>query len=192
MLFLRGGRTTPGPIPGLRPELRTNPPYANPESLRKEASMAFIRHPKDFFAGLLFIAFGVAAIVIGSSYALGTAARMGPGYFPRALGILLIVLGSVLALRALRIQGTAVPAFKWRPTLIVLGSVVGFGLIVEHAGLLLSTVCLIVGASAASHEFRWKEALVSGVCFALLAIAVFVLGLKLQLPVWPVFLFGTH
>jgi len=154
--------------------------------------MAFIRHPKDFFAGLLFIAFGVAAIVIGSSYALGTAARMGPGYFPRALGILLIVLGSVLALRALRIQGTAVPAFKWRPTLIVLGSVVGFGLLVEHAGLLLSTVCLIVGASAASHEFRWKEALVSGVCFALLAIAVFVLGLKLQLPVWPVFLFGTH
>ena len=55
--------------------------------------MAFIRHPKDFFAGLLFIAFGIAAIVIGSNYALGTAARMGPGYFPRILGILLIALG---------------------------------------------------------------------------------------------------
>ena len=150
--------------------------------------MAFIRHPKDFFAGLLFIAFGLAAIVIGSNYALGTAARMGPGYFPRILGILLIFLGAVLALRALRLQGSAIPAFKWWPTLFVLGSVVGFGFVVEHLGLLLSTVGLIFVSSMASHEFRWKEALVSGVFFALLAIGVFVLGLKLQLPIWPPFL----
>ena len=154
--------------------------------------MAFIRHPKDFYAGVLFIAFGVAAIVIGSNYALGTAARMGPGYFPRILGILLVTLGAILALRALKLQGSPVPSFKWRATLVVLGSVVLFGFIVEHVGLFLSTVILIVAASAASHEFRWKEALASGIFFALLAIGVFVLGLKLQLPIWPVFLFGPH
>ena len=133
-----------------------------------------------------------SAIVIGSNYALGTAARMGPGYFPRILGILLVTLGSLLALRALRLQGPPLPHLKWRPTLIVLGSVVVFGYIVEQAGLLISTVVLIVAASAASPEFRWKESLVSGIFFALLAIAVFVLGLKLQLPIWPVFLTGTH
>ena len=154
--------------------------------------MAFIRHPKDFYAGLLFIAFGAAAIVIGSNYALGTAARMGPGYFPRILGILLLTLGGILALRALKLQGAPVPRFKWRATLVVLGSVVLFGFIVEHAGLFVSTVMLIVGASAASPEFRWREALASGVFFALLAIAVFVLGLKLQLPIWPTLLFGPH
>ena len=55
--------------------------------------MALIRNPKDFWAGVLFVAFGTAAIVIAPSYPLGTAARMGPGYFPRMLGILLIVLG---------------------------------------------------------------------------------------------------
>jgi len=154
--------------------------------------MGIIRHPKDFFAGLMFIAFGVAAIVIGSNYPLGSAARMGPGYFPRILGILLITLGAVLALRALRLRGSPVPAFRWRPTLIVLGSVVLFGLVVQQVGLLVSTVGLIIGASAASHEFRWKEAAVSGVFFAALAIAVFVLGLKLQLPIWPVFLPGAH
>lgn len=154
--------------------------------------MAFIRHPKDFWAGLLFIAFGVAAITIGSNYPLGTAARMGPGYFPRILGILLCTLGAILALRALKTRGTPVPRFKWRPTLVVLGSVVIFGIIVEQAGMFLSTIFLIFGASAASHEFRWKEALVSGVFFAVLAIAVFVLGLKLQLPIWPPALFGPH
>ena len=147
--------------------------------------MSIIRHPKDFYSGLIFIGFGVAAIVIGSNYALGTAARMGPGYFPRILGILLIILGAALSLRALRVQGSPVPSWKWRPTLIVLGSVILFGVIVNTVGLVLSTIILIVLSSAASHEFRYKEALVSGVLLATLAVAVFVIGLKLQLPIWP-------
>ena len=147
--------------------------------------MSFIRNPKDFYSGLLFIAFGVGAIVIGSNYALGTAARMGPGYFPRMLGILLIVLGGALALRALRVQGSPMPGWKWRPTLIVLGSVVLFGVIVNSVGLVLSTIILIFLSSAASTEFRPKEALISGVLLAALTVAVFVIGLKLQLPIWP-------
>jgi hypothetical protein len=147
--------------------------------------VAIIRHPKDFFAGVIFIAFGIAAIVIGSNYALGTAARMGPGYFPRILGILLILLGSALALRALRLQGSPIPAWKWRPTLIVLGSVVLFGMVVTHLGLVLSTILLIVVSSAASHEFRPKEASISAILLAALAVGVFVIGLKLQLPIWP-------
>ena len=147
--------------------------------------MAFIRHPKDFFAGILFIAFGVAAIVIGSNYALGTAARMGPGYFPRILGLLLIALGLALALRALRLDGSPIPRFVWRPLLVVLGSVLAFGLMVNHAGVVVSTIFLIVAASAASHEFRLRESLISGVALAALAVGVFVIGLKLQLPIWP-------
>ena len=150
--------------------------------------MAWIRHPKDFFAGLLFIAFGIAAIVIGSNYALGSAARMGPGYFPRILGIMLIALGAALSLRALRSQGPPLPGVKWRPTLVVLGSVVLFGVMVNTAGLVLSTIVLIVLSSAASHEFRPKESLISGVLLAALAVGVFVIGLKLQLPIWPAFI----
>ena len=147
--------------------------------------MSFVRHPKDFYSGLLFVAFGIGAIVIGSNYALGTAARMGPGYFPRMLGILLIVLGGALALRALRVQGSPMPGWKWRPTLIVLGSVVLFGVIVNSVGLVLSTIILIFLSSAASTEFRPKEALISGLLLAGLTVAVFVIGLKLQLPIWP-------
>ena len=147
--------------------------------------MPFIRHPKDFYSGLIFIAFGVATLVMASNYALGTAARMGPGYFPRILGIMLIVLGAALSLRALKIKGEPVPPFKWRPTLIVLGSVVLFGYIVNIAGLVLSTIILIVLSSWASSEFRFKEALISGALLAALVVGVFVIGLKLQLPIWP-------
>jgi hypothetical protein len=149
-----------------------------------------IRNPKDFWAGVLFALVGVAAIALGSRYNLGTAARMGPGYFPRILGMLLIALGGAIALRGLRTDGAAMPGWRWWSTLVVLGSVVLFGLIVNRAGLALSTVILIVLASSASSEFRWKEALISGVFLAALAVGVFIIGLKLQLPIWPPFLQG--
>ena len=45
-----------------------------------------IHNPRDFWSGVLFTLLGVGALVIGSKYTLGTAARMGPGYFPRILG----------------------------------------------------------------------------------------------------------
>ena len=140
--------------------------------------MAFIRHPKDFFAGLIFVAFGLAAIIIGSNYSLGSAARMGPGYFPRILGILLLVLGAALSLRALKIKGEPLPRWYWKPILIVLGSVIAFGLV-------LSTFGLVFASSTASPEFRPKEALISGILFAALAAGVFIFGLNLQLPLWP-------
>ena len=146
--------------------------------------MVRVRHPKDFYSGLLFIGFGIASLTIGSNYMLGSASRMGPGYFPRILGILLIVLGALLSLRALRIDGPKVPAFRWRP-LIIFASVLAFGFMLERAGLVLSTIGLIIAASTASPEFRWKESVVSGFFFAALTVVVFVLALKLQLPIWP-------
>ena len=146
-----------------------------------------IRDPKDFWAGVLFVLIGIAAIAIGSRYNLGTAARMGPGYFPRILGILLIVLGGIIALRALRADGPPIPAWRMRPTLVVLGSVVIFGLIVTKVGMAISVLILIVLSSAASREFRPREAVISGILLAALAVGVFVIGLKLQVPIWPTY-----
>ena len=150
--------------------------------------MAVVRSPKDLVAGLLFIGTGIAAIAIAANYTLGTAARMGPGYFPRLLGMLLIVLGAILTVRSLRLTGPPLPGWKWRPVLVTLGSVVMFGLIVNRAGLVVSTILLIVMASAASHEFRPREAVISGIALAALAVGVFVIGLKLQIGIWP----GAH
>jgi hypothetical protein len=97
----------------------------------------------------------------------------------------MIVLGAVLALRSLKLQGAPIPGWKWRPVVVVLGSTIVFGLIVNYAGLVLSTILLIVMSSAASHEFRPKEAIISGVLLAALAVGVFVIGLKLQIGIWP-------
>ena len=51
---------------------------------------------KDFGTGVLYIVIGLSALVIARNYALGSAARMGPGYFPTAVALLLTAVGVLL------------------------------------------------------------------------------------------------
>ncbi|GIK85068.1 MAG: tripartite tricarboxylate transporter TctB family protein [Burkholderiales bacterium] len=152
--------------------------------------MALIRHPKDFWAGVFFIAVGTAAIVIALDYAMGTAGRMGPGYFPRWLGGIMVGIGALLVLRSFRLQADKIQFPTFRPLLIVLGSVFLFAVTVNWAGLVLSTILLVLASSVASHEYRWKESIVAAIALAVFVVLAFRWGLQLQLPTWPPALVG--
>ena len=147
--------------------------------------MHLIRHPKDFWAGVLFILMGGGACIIALDYAMGTAGRMGPGYFPRSLGVLLAALGAILVLRSLRLQGEPISFPTLKPLVIVLGSVLAFGLTVNYAGLVGATLIIVLIASTASHEYRWKESVIASLVLAVFVVIAFRYGLKLQLPTWP-------
>jgi len=58
-----------------------------------------ITNGKDFWAGLMFIAFGLAFMYVSRDYSMGTAVRMGPAYFPMVLGGILAVLGAIVLFR---------------------------------------------------------------------------------------------
>lgn len=152
--------------------------------------MALIRHPKDFWAGVLFIAFGGAACAIALDYAMGTTARMGPGYFPRVLGLMLCALGALLVLRSFKLQGAPLSFPTFKPVAIVLASVLLFGLVVNKAGLVIATLLLVLVSSTASHEYRWRESIVAAIALAVFVVVAFRYGLGLQLPTWPPALAG--
>jgi hypothetical protein len=59
-----------------------------------------ITNGKDFWAGWMFIAFGLAFMYVSRDYSMGTAVRMGPAYFPMVLGGILAVLGGVVLFRS--------------------------------------------------------------------------------------------
>lgn len=60
-----------------------------------------IKNQKDFWAGLMFMAFGLSAVIIAVlDYQMGSAVRMGPAYFPTVLGGILALLGLVIFVRA--------------------------------------------------------------------------------------------
>lgn len=149
-----------------------------------------IRNPRDFYTGLLFAAFGVATLVIAQSYAIGSASRMGPGYFPRLLGFLLLGLGLVQSLLGLRSQSAGKLEWHWRPLAILLLSVLLFSLVTPWLGLVAGGFALVFISSLSSQEFRWREALLAAVLQGVAAAALFAYGLGVPLPIWPEFLSG--
>ena len=153
--------------------------------------MSLIKNPKNFYSGLLFAGFGIASLVISRTYSVGTAFRMGPGYFPRALGVILIVLGVLLSLLSLRGSQEGSPIiWRWKPLAIILSSVCVFALIGQWVGLIVGSLLLVFIASMAREGFNWKEALIVGLILGIAAVAVFVYGLGVPLPIWPAFISG--
>lgn len=145
-----------------------------------------IGNPTDFWTGLAFGGFGLfVSLYAATHYSVGSAIRMGPGYFPTAVGALVALLGLVLAISALRADGPPLPRLQWRPTLLVLVAGVAFGYLLKPFGLVLATAALVLVSALGGHEFRWREALALAAVLAVFAVAVFVYGLGLPFPLWP-------
>jgi len=144
---------------------------------------SLIRNPKDFFAGLIYVAVGFCAIYIGRELPMGTALKMGPAYFPAVLGWLLAFIGVLSLVRSFLRKGTAIPKFAWKPLLLITGATVVFGLLVRGAGLAIALPLFIIMTALASVNFRWRPMLVLAVVSTVLCSLVFVVGLGVPLPI---------
>jgi hypothetical protein len=149
-----------------------------------------ITHAKDFWSGVMFTAFGLAFAGIAQNYDMGTAARMGPAYFPSVLGGLLAVLGVLIALRAMKAEehDSQVDKFHFKPLLLILGAVVAFGLLLRPAGLLVALAVLIIISSFGSNEFKWREVIPLTIALTVLVLVVFIYALSMTIPVLPAFM----
>ena len=58
------------------------------------------RSQQDFFAGLLFTVLGGGFAWGATTYQVGKAASMGPGYFPLLLGIILALMGMAIVAKS--------------------------------------------------------------------------------------------
>jgi hypothetical protein len=149
-----------------------------------------IKNFKDFYTGLLFLLFGAIFTWGAIRYDMGTAAKMGPGYFPFILGGLLTILGTIVFIRSL-VSASAdsrVGRIFFKPGVLMFGSIAAFALLLRTAGLVIAIFAIILLSSLASSESRLKETLISAVMLCLASLAVFVYGLNLQIPVWPAFI----
>ena len=144
---------------------------------------SLIKHPKDFYAGLMYAAIGLAAILIARDYNMGTSVRMGPGYFPTLLGALLIIIGTLSMIRAFLRQGESIATFYWKEIFLVLGSVVLFGLLVRGAGLVPSLILLVLVSAWASEKFQIKSAVLLAILTSVFSALVFVKGLGLPFSI---------
>jgi hypothetical protein len=150
-----------------------------------------IKSERDFFSGLMFVVVGVVFAIGATSYSMGSSARPGAGYFPLILSVLMTILGSIVLFKSLTIEtegGDRIGRFAWRPLLVIVGAIALFGVTINLLGMVLAVPLLVVITSFAGEQFRWIGVAVNAVVLTIFSWLVFVVGLKLTIPVWPPFI----
>lgn len=144
-----------------------------------------IRSQKDFWCGAVFVAIGIAFMVIARDYRFGSAARMGPGFFPTMLGGLLAGLGLLLSIPGLVRDGEPFPKLHVRALLTILFGIVVFALLMQPLGFVLASVILVLICGFADPDLRFVESAGLAVLLTAFCVGVFVLLLGLPMSLWP-------
>ena len=159
------------------------------------------RSQQDFFAGLLFNVLGGGFAWGATTYQVGKAASMGPGYFPLLLGIVLAIIGGIVMFQAMVVEtpdGAPIGKWAWKPLVFIIAANFLFGILlggwpllgIPAMGLIIAIFVLTFVAAAAGTEFKFIEVLILAILLAALSWFAFVWGLNLQFQVWPTFITG--
>lgn len=140
---------------------------------------------QDVVAGCLFLALGALLAGLATQYPLGEVSRMGPGFFPLAVGILLGLAGAGILLGGLLTDTPQIEGFALRPLVCAAASMIVFALMLNTAGLLAAIVLMVLIACAASSALRIWEAVLLALSLAIFSAGVFAYGLGLPYRIWP-------
>jgi putative tricarboxylic transport membrane protein len=146
-----------------------------------------IKHYKDFWSGLMFMAFGLTVISIARDYPFGNSVRMGPGFFPMVLASLLAVIGLIVTVRAcFDRRHVSVGPLAWKPLLIILAATALYGLLVRDAGFIAVTFACVLITARASKRGRLIPQVLLAAGTTLCCMLIFIHGLGV-----PLTLFGS-
>lgn len=134
---------------------------------------------------LVFIGSGGMVAYIASSYPIGTASQMGPGYFPIACGLILIALGiAVLVFDGFSDSAPRAETPDLRAWFFICGSVLTFALLIETLGFVPAVIATSFVSLLANPRLKPVSALVTSVVIAALSTAIFVWGLRLNVELF--------
>ncbi len=140
------------------------------------------RNLRDVTSGLTLLALGLFCAWYAQDYQFGTLRRIGPGFFPVALGVLMACLGAAIAVSGLVSAPTETERFEPRPAIAVLAAIMAFALLLRPAGMVPATVALALLATLADARLRLPFGLALAAGLTLLGWLIFVqlLGLPMQ------------
>jgi hypothetical protein len=146
--------------------------------------MLRVRSPQDLGAGVVFLVIGAGGLVFGQDLTFGSAARMGPGFFPTLLSYCIIGIGIVLAVKSLATDGPPIEGVYFRPLFAILMAILCFGVLIDRVGLAISAAVLTIVSAYARRNVGLKETAVLAIGLALFTVAIFSYALKQPLPAW--------
>lgn len=140
---------------------------------------------KDHYGGALMVLIGLGAAYQGLSYNVGTLTRMGPGFFPVAIGIVLALVGVAIFATAKASQpDPAEPklAPEWRGWSLIVLSLVAFIVLGIYGGLLPATVAVVFISAMADRQNTIKSAIILSLILTVVCVVVFWWALDMPFP----------
>ena len=129
---------------------------------------------------------GAIFIVIGGFFSyqsleldLGTALRMGPGYFPFVLALILVLLGIVILVQSVRTDSGPLGPIALRGMLFILPAPIFFGLTMRGLGFAPALFFSALIAAFASGRMRPLTGVVLAAAVTVFSVAVFSYALGL-------------
>lgn len=150
-------------------------------------SMLRNKRSRDYAGGMLMTAIGLAAAFQGSSYQLGTLERMGPGFFPTALGVILAITGLAIAVTARFTQYEGeleVLAPEWRGWACIVGALVAFVVFGKYGGLLPATFAIVFISALGDRQNTFMGSVLLALGSVVVAVVVFWWALQMQFPLF--------
>jgi uncharacterized membrane protein YhdT len=143
---------------------------------------------RDYWAGALMMLIGLAGIIEGRNYGIGTFTQMGSGFFPVALGGVMTLLGVLIAgtayLSSEPDHETFLPANpQWFAWACIISSPIVFIVLGEYMGLLPATLACVFIAALGDKETTCVEAAKLSAVVTVIGIALFSYLLKIPFPI---------
>ena len=142
---------------------------------------------RDTYGGGLMLVVGIAAAVQGARYQVGTLSRMGPGFFPMALGVILALIGLAIMITARRTapaeEKQPLPP-EWRGWIAIIMSLVAFALLGTYGGLLPASFAVVFISALGDRQNSVKAALILALAITVVAVVVFWWALQVQFPLF--------
>ena len=151
----------------------------DPQEVRAKVPLS---NNKQFLSGIMFLFIGAGSIFIARDYPMGTALRMGPGYFPIVLGGIIGLFGIYELIKGILKPEAMKGNWSLRALIILPLSAVLFGIIMEHGGFIPAMVVLIYVSAASSNEFKFWEVTALAIGLTAASVGLFIYGLGLPYP----------
>ncbi|MEB0011233.1 tripartite tricarboxylate transporter TctB family protein [Glaciimonas sp. Gout2] len=145
------------------------------------------KYNKDYYGGGLMMLLGLGAVVQGRTYNIGTLSKMGPGFFPVALGTMLMLVGAAIALTAKSSVSAEEEKHlrpEWRGWICIALSIVAFVVLGRYGGLLPATFAIVFISAMGDRKNSLKSACLLSLAMVAVCVVVFWWALKMQFPLF--------
>lgn len=137
---------------------------------------------KDVVAGAIFLAFAIGFGVVSTTYPMGSAAQMGPGYYPLLLSGVLAVLGISVGLGGWRKPSQLLVVVRPLALVCVLAAPLLFAIALRPLGFVAAVILTSLLATMAAPRMGLMPRILTALGMAVGCTAIFIWALGIPLP----------